>query len=260
MKRPALTKPALGIVMGATLALAATAGAGQTSSWFSGVFSTGGSGSASAGSALAQVDAAMAAQIKTDAENCGQVGIGASIQTAIGAHSEMAAATPAVESLFDVNDQCFASISQIADLSFAIPSLASILSAAQDAVLKYAQKKVCTAVNKVSGMVAAPINQTINSINQVQGFTDINGMANSAISGAMSGIDPQLGSSYKPASTGSYTVNANPFGASQTTFAGGSTATPQPSVTPATAQPQAAAQPAPAASQSFTSWAASLFN
>jgi hypothetical protein len=66
-------------------------------------------------------------------------------------------------------------------------------------------------------------------------------MANSAISGAMSGIDPQLGSSYKPASTGSYTVNANPFGASQTTFTGGSTATPQPSVAPATAQPQAAA-------------------
>lgn len=260
MNRAALTKPALGIVMGATLALAATAGASQTSSWFSGVFSTGGSGSASADSALAQVDAAMSAQIKTDAENCGQVGIGASIQTAIGAHSEMAAATPNVESLFDVNDQCFASISQIADLSFAIPSLASILSAAQDAVLKYAQKKVCTAVNKVSGMVATPINQTINSINQVQGFTDINGMANSAISGAMSGIDPQLGSSYKPASTGSYTVNANPFGASQTTFTGGSTATPQPSVAPATAQPQAAAQPAPAASQSFTSWAASLFN
>lgn len=262
MNRAALTKPALGIVMGATLALAATAGASQTSSWFSGVFATGGSGSgsASAGSALAQVDAAMAAQIKTDAENCGQVGIGASIQTAIGAHSEMAAATPAVESLFDVNDQCFASISQIADLSFAIPSLASILSAAQDAVLKYAQKKVCTAVNKVSGMVATPINQTINSINQVQGFTDINGMANSAIGGALGGIDPQLGSAFKPASTGSYTVNANPFGASQTTFAGGSTATPQTSVTPTTAQPQAAAQPAPAASQSFTSWAASLFN
>ena len=172
----------------------------------------------------------------------------------------MAAATPNVESLFDVNDQCFASISQIADLSFAIPSLASILSAAQDAVLKYAQKKVCTAVNKVSGMVATPINQTINSINQVQGFTDINGMANSAIGGALGGIDPQLGSAYKPASTGSYTVNANPFGASQTTFTGGSTATPQSSVAPATPQPQAAAQPAQAASQSFTSWAASLFN
>ena len=109
----ALTKPALGIVMGATLALAATAGAGQTSSWFSSVFATGGNGSASAGSALAQVDAAMAAQIKTDAENCGEAGIGASIKTAIGAHSEMAAATPNVESLFDVNDQCFASISQI---------------------------------------------------------------------------------------------------------------------------------------------------
>lgn len=255
-----LTKPALGVLMGASIALAASAVAGQAgSSWFAGSFATGGSGSAGADQALlAQTDAAMSAQLKADAENCDQLGIGASIRTAIGAHSEMAAATPNVESLFDPADDCFSSINQIIDLSFSIPSLASILSAAQDAVVKYAQKKVCSAVGKVSGMVTSPINQTIASWNQLgTQFTDISGMGNTAIGGAMSTIDPQLGAGYKPASSGgTYTVNANPFASSQTTFTGGTTAAPQSSAAPVTAQPQAAA----AASQSFTSWAASLFN
>ena len=49
-----LTKPALGVLMGASIALAASAVAGQAgSSWFSGSFATGGSGSAGAGSAWA---------------------------------------------------------------------------------------------------------------------------------------------------------------------------------------------------------------
>ena len=79
-----LTKPALGVLMGASIALAASAVAGQAgSSWFSGSFATGGSGSAGADQALlAQTDAAMSAQLKADAENCDQLGIGASIRTA----------------------------------------------------------------------------------------------------------------------------------------------------------------------------------
>ncbi len=261
-----LTKPALGVLMGASIALAASAVAGQAgSSWFSGSFATGGSGSAGANQALlAQTDAAMSAQLKADAENCDQLGIGASIRTAIGAHSEMAAATPNVESLFDPADDCFSSINQIIDLSFSIPSLASILSAAQDAVLKYAQKKVCSTVGKVSGMVTSPINQAIGQWNTLgQQFTDINGMANSAVGGSMATLDPQLGSSYKPASAAtSYSVNANTFGANQTVFSSGG-AQQGAQVAPATSvQPQASqqAQPTQTEPQSFTSWASSLFN
>ena len=145
----ALTKPAIGVLVGASLALAASAGASQPSgNWFSSLFATGGSGASSGvSSSMAAVDAAMNQKMQDDLKNCDDVGIGASIKTAIGAHSEMASATPNVESLFDVNDQCFASVSQIIDLSFSIPSLGSILSSAQDAVLKYAQKKVCSTVN-----------------------------------------------------------------------------------------------------------------
>ncbi len=266
MNKAAITKPAIGVLVGASLALAASAGASQTSgTWFSSMFSTGGS-SASPGvsSEMAAVDAAMNQKMQDDLKNCDDVGIGASIKTAIGAHSEMASATPNVESLFDVNDSCFASVSQIIDLSFSIPSLGSILSSAQDAVLKYTQKKVCSTVGKVSGMVTSPINQAIGQWNTLgQQFTDINGMANSAVGGSMATLDPQLGSSYKPASAAtSYSVNANTFGANQTVFSSGG-AQQGAQVAPATSvQPQASqqAQPTQTEPQSFTSWASSLFN
>ena len=262
MSKKALTKPAIGVLVGASLALAASAGASQSGgNWFSSAFSTGGSSASSGVSTeMAAVDAAMTQKMQDDLKNCDEVGIGANIKTAIGAHSQMASATPNVESLFDVNDSCFASVSQIIDLSFSIPSLGSILSSAQDAVLKYAQKKVCSTVSKVSGMVTSPINQAIGQINQLQGFTDINGMANSAIGGAMSGIDPQLGSGYKPASASSgYSVNANAFGSNQTVFSAGASTQQGAQTAPATSvQPQASQQPTEP--QSFTSWAAGLFN
>jgi len=264
----ALTKPAIGVLVGASLALAASAGASQTGgNWFSSMFSTGGSGSASSGvsASLAAVDAAMNQKLADDLKNCDDVGIGANIKTAIGVHTEMASATPNVESLFDVNDSCFASVSQIIDLSFSIPSLGSILSSAQDAVLKYAQKKVCSTVGKVSGMVTSPINQAIGQWNTLgQQFSDINGMANTAVGGSMSTLDPQLGSGYKPASAAStYSVNANAFGSNQTVFNTGASTQQGAQTAPATSvQPQASqqAQPTPTEPQSFTSWAAGLFN
>ena len=263
MNKAALTKPAIGVLVGASLVLAASAGASQSGgNWFSSAFSTGGS-SASSGvsSEMAAVDAAMNQKMLDDLKNCDEVGIGANIKTAIGAHSQMASATPNVESLFDVNDSCFASVSQIIDLSFSIPSLGSILSSAQDAVLKYAQKKVCSTVGKVSGMVTSPINQAIGQWNTLgQSFSDINGMANSAVGGSMSTLDPQLGSGYKPASAASsYSVNANAFGANQTVFHAGASTQQGAQTAPATSvQPQASQQPTEP--QSFTSWAAGLFN
>ena len=263
MNKKALTKPAIGVLVGASLALAASAGASQTSgNWFSSMFSTGGSGATTGVSAsMAAVDAAMTQKMQDDLKNCDEVGIGANIKTAIGAHSQMASATPNVESLFDVNDSCFASVSQIIDLSFSIPSLGSILSSAQDAVLKYAQKKVCSTVSKVSGMVTSPINQAIGQWNTLgQQFTDINGMANSAVGGSMSTLDPQLGSGYKPASVAiAYSVNANAFGSNQTVFSAGASTQQGAQTAPATSvQPQASQQPTEP--QSFTSWAAGLFN
>ena len=76
----------------------------------------------------------------------------------------------------------------------------------------------------------------------------------------MSTLDPQLGSGYKPASAASsYSVNANAFGANQTVFNAGASTQQGAQTAPATSvQPQASQQPTEP--QSFTSWAAGLFN
>lgn len=226
-----------GVFLGVAIMASTMATGGPTSSasWFSSLFSTGTSGSSASSSLISTQDSVIAAQIQTEANDCGNATtpgtIGNAIATAMQAHSEIASATPNVESLFDINSNCFAGIGQIYDLSFAIPSLASILSAAQSALLAYAQKKVCTAVNQVSGMVTTPLNGAIAKVNTLSGFTNINGMANGAVSGAMNTIDPQLGAQYHaPVASGTYTVGSS-FGTGQTTFTGtgssGSTSTLQ---------------------------------
>lgn len=189
-----------------------------------------GSGStlASASSQLiSQQSSVVADNIKADAEDCAtgtkDGTIGHSIKQALDIHTELASATPNVESLFDVGSDCFPS--QIFDLSFTIPSLASILSAAQDAVMKYAQKKVCTAVNQVTDMVTSPINQAIGKVNGLSSFGDLNGLTNGLVRQGMSQIDPNLGSQYHNGTSGGIrTLSTNPFNGTQTDF-GGSTGT-----------------------------------
>lgn len=224
--RSALDRKTMGGVFVGIAIMASAMATAETSEtgggWFAGLFTTGGAGGNSTTTLLSQQDSVVATAITKEATDCanGAPGtIGEAIKTAMNVHSELASATPNVESLFDVNSDCFSSIGQIFDLSFAIPSLGSILAAAQNAVLKYAQKKVCTAINKVTSTVTSPINQAITKINTLQGLTNINGMANSAIGGALSGIDPNLGGEYHATSPGgTYTTNTNPFGSSQTTF------------------------------------------
>jgi hypothetical protein len=206
-----------GVFIGVAIMASTMATAGGSSQWFSNLFSTS-SGSAST-SLISTQSSVIDTAIQADVANCDQPGgISFAIKTAMQVHSEIASATPNVESLFDVNSNCFSGIGQIFDLSFAIPSLASILSAAQNALLAYAQKKVCTAVNQVTGMVTTPINGAIAKVNTITGFVDINGNANTAVGGAMATIDPQLGAQYHPTvPSGTYTVGTS-FGTSQTTF------------------------------------------
>lgn len=206
-----------GIAIGVTVMFA-----GYATSQTSGLVSTLSSASSTL---LSQQSSVVADDIKKDAEDCatGTVDgtIGHSIGDALKIHTELASATPNVETLFDVSGDCFSGLSQIFDLSFAIPSLASILSAASSAVMQYAQKKICTAVNQVSGMVTSPINAAIGKVNGLASFTDLNGMTNGLVSKGMSSIDPALGSAYHAApATGTTTVGTNPFNSSQTDFSG----------------------------------------
>lgn len=177
---------------------------------------------------ISQQTSIVADNIKQDAEDCAKGdkdgSIGKAIKDAMFVHEKLAAAPVNVEKLFDVTSDCFSGLSQIYDLSFSIPSLSSIIGAASDAVMKYAQKKVCTAVNQISGLVTDPINQAIGEINQLGSLGDLNGLTNGLVSQGISQIDPNIAAGYSAPAGGTYTVGTNPFGSSQVDF-GGSTGT-----------------------------------
>lgn len=179
-------------------------------------------------SLISQQDSVVADAIKADAEDCAQGTkqgtIGASISDALKIHTELASATPNVESLFSATADCFGGLSSLFDLSGSIPSLGSILASAQAAVLQYAQKKVCSAVQQVASMVTTPLNQAIGKVSSGTSLGDLNGLTNGLVSQGMSTLDPQLGSSYHNAAAGyeaTYTVDVNPFNYVQTDFGGG---------------------------------------
>ena len=178
---------------------------------------TGGSGGGSSSDPTSQLlseqESAITVAMRQDAEACAKGDkegtVGHAINMSLKAHLEMASAMPNVEQLFDVNADCFAGLSSLIDLSFAIPSLATIIAAAQNAVMAYAKKKICSAVSRVTGMVTAPINQAIGQANQYIGA--LNGLsANLNSSGGLSLIDPSLGSAYNVGQTGTYTTG-QPF-------------------------------------------------
>lgn len=237
----------LGSVLGAWLVVAAP-GYAATSSL-----------GATSSTLISQQDSVVADAIKADAEDCAtgtkEGTIGNSINQALAIHTELASATPNVETLFSATQDCFSGLSSLFDLSGSIPSLGSILASAQAAVLKYAQKKVCTAVQQVAGMVTTPINQAIGNVGGGTSIGDLNGMTNGLISGGMRTLDPQLGSSYHNApagATATYTVDVNPFNYIQTDFGGGSSAAPATQAAPMSA-PVTPVSPSPSSSSAAPS-------
>ena len=185
----------------------------------------GGSSSDPSSTLLSDQESVITAQMRQDAEDCAKGDkegtVGHAINMSLKAHLELASAAPNVEQLFDVNADCFAGLSSLIDLSFAIPSLATIISAAQNAVLHYAKKKICSAVSKVTGMVTGPINQAIGQANQYIGA--LNGLsANLNNGGGLSMLDPNLGSNYNIGSSGTYTTG-QPFANNPQTPVGDST-------------------------------------
>lgn len=171
-------------------------------------------------SLLSQQQSVIASNIQQDAEQCAtgsQPGtIGYAIQQAQNAHLQLASVRPNTDALFSVNNNCFTGLSQLFDLSFAIPTLGSILSSAEQAVVQYAKQQVCQAVGQVTSQVTTPLNQAITSVSNQYGASGINGM----VGQQMSTVDPNLGSAWNGNATtnGSYTVNSNTFGANQSSF------------------------------------------
>jgi hypothetical protein len=176
-------------------------------------------------SLLSQQQSVIASNIQQNASQCAtgtQPGtVGYAIQQAQSVHLQLASVRPNTDSLFSISNNCFTGLSQLLDLSPAIPSLSSIVGAAAAAVLMYAKQQVCQAVGQVTQQVTTPLNQAIMSVGGNVGASGINGM----IGQQMSTIDPNLGSAWNSSATtnGSYTVNANAFGINQSSFSSGST-------------------------------------
>lgn len=165
--------------------------------------------------------AALSAAAEAEAKRCaaGEEGTqGAAIRDAVAIHTSFASVGPDVEKFFDANHDCFAQLNKLYDLSFSIPSLSSITNAAQEAVLDYAKQKACSAIKEATSELVSPINSAIDKINNNYGkYLDLNGMANGALSGGLSKLDPELGNIYsKKSPSAGYTIQ--PFSTAQTTF------------------------------------------
>lgn len=228
-----------GAILGASIAFTGYSVADTNRGYFGSIFTP-------KESTLAKdAESVVAASIKQDAAECAAGDkpgtIGHAVKNAYQIHTEMASIPVDVESLFQASGTCFDGVGDIFDLSFAIPSLASIVSAAQSALVKFAQKKVCSAVDKVSGLVTSPINQALGKVGGIGAFTDINGFANDIVGNGLGQLDPDLGREYGPATPGgTYTVNT--FDAAQTNF----NSAPQARIAPSTPTTQAPTRSAPA--------------
>lgn len=218
--------PAIAVLALATATAVHAQDTGSSGGLFSSLSSLFGSNSATTtntgatSSLLSQQQSVIAQNIQQDAAQCAtgsQPGtIGYAIQQAQNAHLQLASVRPNTDQLFQAGSGCFGGLTQLFDLSFAIPSLGSILSSAESAVMQYAKQQVCQAVNGVTSQVTTPLNQAITSVSSQYGASGINGM----LGQQMGTIDPNLGSAWNSNATtnGSYTINANTFGANQSSF------------------------------------------
>ncbi|ANN80890.1 hypothetical protein [Bordetella flabilis] len=177
---------------------------------------------------LSQQTSVVADSIKKEAELCATGNtpgtIGNAIQNALKIHTELASAMPNTEALFSPSGDCFSSLLGTWDLSFAIPSLSSVRDAVANALVKFAKKKVCSAVDQARMMTTSSINQAIYGLSSgtgMGGIGDLNGLSNGLMSGALATIDPNLGSQYsKPPAQTDYDVNLNPFSGTPLDFGG----------------------------------------
>jgi len=139
-------------------------------------------------------------------------------------HMQIAAINPNIEDLFSNCANCFSGATALWDLSPAIPSLATIISIAEQAVLQYLQQQVCTAVNKVEGMVVSSINSKLSDIGLCLSGSGLSGAGGSGtISLDMSGCTASGGSGLTAQTTGSltsYSAGTASFNSSQVDYGG----------------------------------------
>lgn len=95
---------------------------------------------------------------------------------------------------------CFNALSDFPNLSVTIPSLSSITNGLQQALVSYATRKVCSAVNDAISDVISPINEAFEKISE-NGQLDLTGRVNKEISKKLYETDPELGRLAEPATS-----------------------------------------------------------
>lgn len=90
------------------------------------------------------------------------------------------------------NQGCFAALADFPDLSINIPSLSDIYSNMKKALVNYASRKVCDAVNDTISEVMSPMKNALDQVSE-RGQLDLNGRVNKEMTKRMYDFDPELG-------------------------------------------------------------------
>ena len=140
-------------------------------------------------------------------------GVGDEIKKSIDLHTEMASVSPVLGSIFEANQECFAGVLNVFDLSFAIPSPLDLITSALNAVKMYAKRAICKALNKITNYINAPIALAIQNVINNSNGAIANMSASLGGDFLRSLYSGKKGYDYHEQTPSGYTyVNTNPLG------------------------------------------------
>lgn len=144
--------------------------------------------------AVKKGEQAAAQNIQTNIESCATDGIGKVVKDNLDLQMTVWGRPIDINKMFSPASQggCFADIGKIIDLSVTIPSLDTIINAAQQMVVDYATKKACDAMKTASTELVGPLNDVIGEINKAGQYTDVSGALGTAVNGQLGKLDPGL--------------------------------------------------------------------
>lgn len=124
----------------------------------------------------------------------GEGGLGKQQQKDVESEQGINASTLDIDKIYDLGERngCFDVLSEFPDLSINIPSLSSIYDAITSTLLKYAQRKACTAVNSAIKEALEPGIKVLDKISD-QGKIDLTGAVDAEINKGINKIDPDIG-------------------------------------------------------------------
>ena len=135
-------------------------------------------------SAAAPMNNDIAASLRQQTELCAEGEtpgtVGHAINTAVDVHTRIAATPIDTDGLFNGND-CFDQLMDVIDLSSTVIDFSNIWASAQQALIQWAQRRVCTTVNDMANRVLEPVNNTIEAIKYRRAYA----RANNAIEGVV---------------------------------------------------------------------------